>query len=466
MLFNSTDFLLFFAVFCAGYFVAQRSLFLRNLLVVVASYVFYGWWDYRFTSLLLFTSLLDYTIARLIDSSAGPARRRGLLVTSVVLNLGLLATFKYFNFFRGSFEALLDAFGSETHWKSWEIVLPVGISFYTFQSMSYVVDVYRRQMPACRNLVQFLAYVSFFPQLVAGPIERGTNLLPQFARTLKITAADLEAGFGLVVWGLFKKVVAADNLAPLVELVYQHATPSGPMVVMGTVAFGLQIYCDFSGYSDIARGLARFLGFELMLNFNLPYFATSLREFWHRWHISLSTWLRDYLYVPLGGSRKGPGRTYLNLGVTMLLGGLWHGAALTFVLWGVWHGAGLIVNRWWEKHRPWTRPLPAWLGWVGTQAFVFFGWMLFRANSIDQVIEFTRALTVWGLPSWWRPYLVNLAVLTAPLLLVEFSQWRSGRLSRPINLPLWSRAAVQAAMLLVVIAFWEPEAAPFIYFQF
>lgn len=466
MLFNSTDFLLFFVVFCCGYFLAQRSLMLRNVLVVVASYIFYGWWDYRFTSLLLFTSVLDYTVARLIDGSAISGRRRALLVTSVVINLGLLGVFKYFNFFRESFEALLASLGSDGHWQGWEIVLPVGISFYTFQSMSYVVDVYRRQMPACRNLVQFLAYVSFFPQLVAGPIERGTNLLPQFARTVRITAADLEAGLWLVIWGLFKKIVVADNLAPLVELVYQHGTPSAPLVVMGTVAFGLQIYCDFSGYSDIARGVARFLGFNLMLNFNLPYFATSLRGFWHRWHISLSTWLRDYLYVPLGGSRKGEGRTYLNLAVTMLLGGLWHGAALTFVLWGVWHGAGLIINRWWEKHRPWARPLPGWIGWLGTQAFVLYGWMLFRANSIDQVLEFTRALTVFDLPCWWRPYLLNLAVLAAPLLLVELSQWRSEKSSTPISLPRWSRAALQSAMLLVVIAFWEPEAAPFIYFQF
>ncbi len=466
MLFNSTDFLLFFALFCCGYFVAQRSLLLRNFIVVVASYVFYGWWDYRFTSLLLFTSVLDYTVARFMDVSVTSGGRRALLVTSVVINLGLLATFKYFNFFRESFESLLTTFGSTTHWQAWEIVLPVGISFYTFQSMSYVIDVYRRQMPACRNLLQFLAYVSFFPQLVAGPIERGTNLLPQFARTVRITAADLEAGLWLVVWGLFKKVVIADNLAPLVELVYQHATPSGPTVVMGTVAFGLQIYCDFSGYSDIACGVARSLGFNLMLNFNLPYFATSLRGFWHRWHISLSTWLRDYLYVPLGGSRKGDGRTYLNLGVTMLLGGLWHGAALTFVLWGVWHGLGLIVNRWWEQHRPWARPLPVWVGWLGTQVFVLYGWMLFRASSIDQVLAFSRALTVFKLPSWWQPYLLNLVVLTGPLLLIEIWQWRSNRLNVPLGLPRWSRAALQAAMLLVVIAFWEPEAAPFIYFQF
>jgi len=466
MLFNSNEFLLFFGLFCGAYIAAQRSLFLRNLIVVVASYVFYSWWDYRFTALLLFTSTLDFTVARLMERAAGPSRKQALLAISVVINLGVLAVFKYFNFFRESFEALLASFGWGAHWQGWQIVLPVGISFYTFQSMSYVVDVYRGKIAASRDYIQYLAYVSFFPQLVAGPIERGANLLPQFARTLKITAADVELGIWLVIWGLFKKVALADNLAPLVELVYQHAAPSGPVVVLGTLAFGLQIYCDFSGYSDIACGLAKLLGFRLMVNFNLPYFAPNVREFWRRWHISLSTWLRDYLYVPLGGNRSGAVRTYLNLGLTMLLGGLWHGAALTFVLWGLWHGLGLIAHRWWEQHRPWRRPLPLWVGWLGTQLFVLYGWMLFRAGSLDQVIEFTRALATLSAPSWWRPYVGNLLVLASPLLAMQVWQWRAGRLDTPLTIPRWGRAALQAAMLLIVIAFWEPEAAPFIYFQF
>jgi D-alanyl-lipoteichoic acid acyltransferase DltB (MBOAT superfamily) len=466
MLFNSNEFLIFFPLFCTAYFLAKGNLFLRNILVVGASYIFYGWWDMRFTLLLLFTSVLDFTLARLIDGARNAGRRRALVVTSVGMNLGVLGIFKYFNFFRGSLDSMLNLMGMDTHWKGWEVVLPVGISFYTFQSMSYVVDVYRRRFPASRDLVQFLAYVSFFPQLVAGPIGRGTDLLPQFAQTVRITAADLEAGLWLVLWGMFKKVVLADNLAPLVELVYRHPAQWGPIVVLGTVAFALQIYCDFSGYTDIARGLARWLGFELALNFNLPYAATTLRDFWHRWHISLSAWLRDYLYVSLGGNRRGEGRTYLNLAITMLLGGLWHGASLTFVLWGLWHGLGLAAHRWWTQHRPGGRPLPAWAGMIMTGLFVLYGWLLFRAQSLDDVLQLTAALGNLSLPHWWLPFLKNLIVLAFPLAAIEVWQWRTRNLDAPLSLPLFGRAVLQGAILLTVMAFWTPEAAPFIYFQF
>jgi len=467
MLFNSTDFLIFFGVFLLGYLLTQGNLFLRNLLVVVSSYVFYSWWDPRFTVLLLFTSVVDFVVARLLDQPPVEARGRVFLAASIVLNLGVLGVFKYFNFFRESFQSLLTTLGVETQWAGWNVVLPVGISFYTFQSMSYVVDVYRRQMPACHDWLRFLAYVSFFPQLVAGPIERGARLLPQFCRRLTITFADVEQGIWLAIWGMFKKVVLADNLAPLVELVYQQPTTSGPMVVLGTIAFGLQIYCDFSGYCDIACGVAKLLGFNLMLNFNLPYSATSLRDFWRRWHISLSTWLRDYLYVPLGGNRESQARTYVNLGITMLLGGLWHGASLTFVLWGLWHGLGLMANRWWEQRsRRHPSRCPAWLGWLATQAFVLYGWMLFRAVSLDQAIAFSGAWWNLSVPGWWFPYVKNLAVLAAPLAAMQLWQWRSGNLNAALRLPRWTRAALQAAMVLTIVAFWEPESSPFIYFQF
>jgi D-alanyl-lipoteichoic acid acyltransferase DltB (MBOAT superfamily) len=466
MLFNSDEFLKFFALFITVYCLARHKVWVRNSVIVVASYIFYSAWSYQFAGLLLFTSLLDYTVARLMNGTAATGRRRALLVTSIVLNLGVLGTFKYFGFFRDSFELLLNSLGMDARWKSLDIVLPVGISFYTFQSMSYVVDVYRRQMPATRNLVQFLAYVSFFPQLVAGPIERGQHLLPQFGSTRRITPTDLNVGIWLIVWGMFKKVVIADNLAPLVELVYRHPALSGPMIVLSTIAFALQIYCDFSGYSDIARGLARLLGFDLMLNFNLPFFAASLRDFWHRWHISLSTWLRDYLYIPLGGSKRGEARTYLNLGITMLLGGLWHGAALNFVLWGLWHGAGLIANRWWEQRRLWRRALPDWIAWLVTAVFVLYGWMLFRAGSLDQILQFNGALLNFSLPQWWRPYLTNLVVLASPLICMEVWQWRSGKLEGPLGWSLWPRATLQGAMVLTIAAFWDPEGAPFIYFQF
>lgn len=466
MLFNSNDFLVFFAGFALAYFIAQKSLFLRNLLIVVASYVFYSWWDYRFTGLLLLTSLLDFTLAWYIGNSSIEVKRRALLIGSIVLNLGVLSLFKYFNFFRESFEVLLQECGFTVHWPGWNVVLPVGISFYTFQSMSYVIDVYRRELPASRNLVQFLAYVSFFPQLVAGPIERATNLLPQFNRTLTITAAGVNYGVWLVIWGLFKKVVLADNLAPLVEMVYQPEITSGPMVVLGTLAFGLQIYCDFSGYTDIACGVAQMLGFKLMLNFNLPYASTSLREFWRRWHISLSTWLRDYLYLPLGGNRKGQGRTYMNLGITMLLGGLWHGAALTFVFWGAWHGLGLVLQRWWDELRPAGWRLPTWIAWGATMSFVLYGWLLFRANSVDLAMHLTTALGNLSLPRWWDSYAVSLAVIAAPLVAIQWWQWHCRDLKAPFHAPMWLRAMMQAAMVLAIAAFWKREAPAFIYFQF
>ena len=485
MLFNSNEFLGFFALFSAAYFVVRRHLVARNLLLVIASYIFYSAWDYRFAGLLLFTSVLDFCVALRVEAAPPGPRRRAWLAVSLGLNLGVLALFKYFGFFRQSLANLLNCLGVQAHWPVWQLILPVGLSFYTFQSMSYVIDVYRGQMPAWRSPLQFLAYDSFFPQLVAGPIGRGRQLLPQFARSLKITAEDLEWGLWLVLWGMFKKVVLADNLAPLVEMVYSHPATSGPMIVAATAAFGLQIYCDFSGYSDIARGLARLLGFDLELNFNLPAFATSLREFWHRWHISLSTWLRDYLYIPLGGARRGAARTYLNLAIVMLLGGLWHGAALTFILWGAWHGVGLMANRCWEPRQgpsPWPhaqppapgaslaaappRALPKGLAWVATQLFVLYGWLLFRANSLDQVLQLNGALANLSLPAWWRPYLTNLLLLSSPLVAMQLWQWRSQNLYPVLEWPHWRRGLIQAALLLLIAAYWKTDGASFIYFQF
>lgn len=466
MLFNSNDFLVFFSVFLIGYALVQGDLTSRNVLIVISSYVFYSGWDIRFTALLLFTTIFDFAIGRLMTDALSATRRKGLLFFSIAVNLGILGAFKYFNFFRESFEMLLSTFGIASNWQAWNVILPVGISFYTFQSMSYVIDVYRKEMPPSRNLIQFMAYVLFFPQLVAGPIERGTSLLPQFTRTLKITRFELESGLWLIVWGLFKKVVIADNLAPLVELVYQHPAISWPITAMGTIAFALQIYCDFSGYCDVASGIATVLGFKLMLNFNLPYFATSLRDFWRRWHISLSTWLRDYLYRPLGGSRATQPRTYLNLVVTMLIGGLWHGAALNFILWGLWHGLGLAINRLWGQNPRQHWAIPFWASWVLTQVFVLYGWMLFRAGSLDQIIDFTASLRSAELPRWWCTYLVNLALLVSPLLAMQIWQWHSRRLDVALSLNVWTRGVLQAVMLLLIVTFWQEEASAFIYFQF
>jgi alginate O-acetyltransferase complex protein AlgI len=461
MLFNSATFLQFFAAFGLLYYCVRHHLRARNVLIVAASYLFYGWWDYRFLALLLGSSLLDYSVGLGLDRLKDPRWRRLLVAVSIVGNLTVLGFFKYYGFFVASFVDLLARFGVQAHLPMWRVILPVGISFYTFQTMSYALDVYRREMPATRHVMDFLAYVSFFPQLVAGPIERGKHLLPQFSETRHITWPMVEEGIWLCLWGLFKKVVLADNLAPLVDLVYGHPRPGALMVAWATTAFGLQIYCDFSGYSDIARGTARMLGFDIMLNFNLPYVATSLREFWRRWHISLSTWLRDYLYIGLGGNRRGAARTYINLFITMLLGGLWHGAAWNFVTWGAWHGAGLAAERLWK----WRAPGRV-LAWLLTMSFVFYGWLLFRAGSWHRIVTLTGQLGDFVVPAWTWSYGLNLAVFGLPLAGMQFWQHRTGNLLPLFAWPLWRRALLQGVLLVAIVLFWEKAEVPFIYFQF
>jgi D-alanyl-lipoteichoic acid acyltransferase DltB (MBOAT superfamily) len=466
MLFHSNDFLFFLGFLLLAYYLVQWNNRARNVLLLLASYIFYGWWDYRFVGLLLFSSVVDFSLGLALGRCQSPRARKALVTASVLVNLGLLVTFKYFNFFQETLASQLAMLGIEAHWTALKVILPVGISFYTFQSLSYVIDVYRRAIPAAKNPLTFMAYVAFFPQLVAGPIERATHLLPQFTGSLDITAEKLERGIWLILWGLFKKVVLADNFAPLTDLAFGLTEPGAVAVVLGTLAFAFQIYCDFSAYSDIARGLATLFGFDLMLNFDLPYVARSVREFWHRWHISLSTWFRDYLYLPLGGNRCGQGRTYLNLTVTMLLAGIWHGAALNFVLWGCWHGAGLAVNHAWAARVQDRWRVPAWCRWVLTMAFVLYGWLLFRAGSVFQIWQLTCGMAHWSLPSWTGAFVVNLSVLALPLVLMQLWQYRSGNLLVPLTLPWWAKALLEGALLLFVVAYWEADAAPFIYFQF
>ena len=466
MLFNSTVFLQFFAAFLLLYFLCRNSLVLRNVLVVGASWLFYGWWDVRFLGLLIFSGCFDFLIGRLLGKAEAPRRRRLILAASVVVNLSLLGFFKYFNFFVDSMAVLLGALHIPFQTRTLAIVLPAGISFYTFQSLGYVMDVYRRQLPPTRSPLQYLAFVSFFPQLVAGPIHRGHDLLPQFARPLTITGAKLAEGAWLVILGLFKKVVIADNLAPLVQMVFDGPPSSGATTTAATVAFAVQIYGDFSGYSDIARGLGSVLGFDLARNFALPYFATSLREFWRRWHITLSRWLRDYLYISLGGNRQGHWRTSVNVLITMLLGGLWHGAAWNFVLWGAWHGLGLMVNRWWRERAAPAAGLSRWLAAPLTLLFVLYGWLLFRAGSFERVCALTRSLTIWDSPPWLPHYLLCILIFATPLLLLEFWQKKTDDELVILHQPAWLSGLVQGLMLLGIILFWEQRAVPFIYFQF
>ena len=345
MVFNSIQFVVFFAVVYGAYRILPHRA--QNWLLLVSSYVFYAAWDWRFLSLLIASTVVDYTVARYLDVLPDGPRRRRVLWISIGFNLGVLGFFKYFGFFVENFDALAQWFGVDVSVPVLHVVLPIGISFYTFMTMSYVIDVYRREIPATRHPLDFAVFVAFFPHLVAGPILRAPALLPQISSPRRITREQMVEGTWLVTWGLFKKVFVADNLATVANAVFaQGHSPSALEVLIAVYAFAFQIYGDFSGYSDIARGLSKWMGIELSLNFRFPYFVRSPQAFWRHWHISLSTWLRDYLYFPLGGNRGSQLATYRNLMITMILGGLWHGAAWPFVFWGIYQGALLVMYRW------------------------------------------------------------------------------------------------------------------------
>jgi D-alanyl-lipoteichoic acid acyltransferase DltB (MBOAT superfamily) len=471
MVFNSVQYFVLLAVVCALYWGLRGRRRARILVLLAASYVFYGAWDWRFTSLLALSSVVDYTVALRMEATDDAGRRRRLLLVSLAVNLGVLGFFKYFGFFVESAAALLEAVGMRADPPVLRIVLPVGISFYTFQTMAYTIDVYQRRFHAIRDFPVFATYVAFFPQLVAGPIERARRLLPQLQDPPHhLEPNDVTTGVALIGLGLFKKIVIADALAPVVDEVF--ASPEGAgwvAAVVATYAFALQIYADFSGYSDIARGSARLLGIRLVRNFEQPYLSRNITEFWRTWHISLSQWLRDYLYIPLGGNRRGPRRTMINLALTMLLGGLWHGAAWTFVFWGGLHGAYLAVHRLWRRRTPAdTEPLPRgrdiWRV-VGTFHLVCLAWVFFRADSftaaatmLARVATFAGGqLPVDGLP------LVLLA--GAVMLAIDIEQRRTGMHVPHLQRP-WVRGALAGAATAGVLLFSGQAAVPFLYFQF
>lgn len=397
MLFNSLDFAIFLPIFFTLYwFITSKSLKLQNLLIVIGSYIFYGWWDYRFLALIVFSTLVDYIIGleiwKVRDKKSN--LKFYLLLISICVNIGFLGFFKYYNFFVENFIEGFRFFGYELGSSTLNIILPVGISFYTFQTMSYTIDVYKGKMQPTKDFIGFAAFVSFFPQLVAGPIERASNLLPQILskRTFKYNKA-LE-GVRLIMWGLFKKVVIADALAPSVDEIFNnYSTYPSQILIVGAVFFAFQIYCDFSGYSDIARGLAKFLGLELMVNFNFPYFSRSIAEFWRKWHISLSTWFRDYLYIPLGGSRVGFSKSLRNVFIIFLVSGFWHGANWTFLAWGAIHALLFVPSFITKKNRNFLEdievsrfylPKPKDLIYIFyTFSIVTLAWIFFRANSIQ-----------------------------------------------------------------------------------
>lgn len=353
MLFNSVSFLIFLPiVFILYWFLINKKLRNQNLLILIASYVFYGLWDWRFLSLIVFSSFVDYFIGIKMEEVPEQKSKKLLMLLSIIINLGLLGFFKYYNFFVDSFVDLFGLIGITLNRGTLTILLPVGISFYTFQTLSYSIDIYRNKLKPTKDIVAFFAFVAFFPQLVAGPIERAVDLLPQFFKQRKFEYEFAISGLRLIVWGLFKKVVIADNLSKYVELIYGSPNDYyGVSVIIATVLFTFQLYCDFSGYSDIAIGVAKLFGFRLMTNFRTPFFSTTIKEFWTRWHISLSTWFKDYVYIPLGGNKTSWRKWAFILFLTFLISGLWHGAKWTFVVWGALNGIYLIVGSITERIR-------------------------------------------------------------------------------------------------------------------
>ena len=481
MLFNSFEFAFFFAVVYTAYLFLNKRLRLQNALLLAASCVFYGAWSWKFLLLLFVSAWIDYYAALRISRCTEAPARKFWLTASMVSNLSILGLFKYFTFFAGNFREVFLWFGfSRTPEFVMNIILPLGISFYTFQSMSYAIDVYRGKLKPVSRYNDFLLFVMFFPQLVAGPIERATHLLPQVLQKRHLSLGKFSEGAYLILWGLFQKTVIADQLAAIVNPVFISGGPYHPgEVLLAIYAFSFQILCDFSGYSNIARGLGKMMGFDIMENFRWPYFAVNPSDFWQRWHISLSSWLKDYLYVPLGGNRQGTLLTYRNLFLTMLLGGLWHGAAWTFIVWGAYHGILLIGHRLFvQVFKP---SLPNWPAndlrmkvWTIVRMLCFYhlvclGWLFFRAQSMGQVFEMLASFGHLGPDTANLIFLkeaVIAALLIVPLLVFQLWQYQKNDLYPFFKWHWLPRGTFYGMLLIGLVVFAAGGANEFIYFQF
>ena len=463
MLFVEFRFFWFFlAVFCVYWSLRENRS--RKIWLLLCSYTFYAAWDWRFLFLLMGSSALDFFVGMRLARTENPRARRGWLIMSLCANLGTIAIFKYCNFFISSAAVFLGWLGLPASLHTLNIIIPVGVSFYTFHSMSYTIDVYRGKMRAVTSFVDVACFIGFFPQMVAGPIVRAAQFLPQLQALRKFSDVDVRGALVLFLVGFVKKACIADGVAPTVDKYFDSpANYSAGSAWLAVLFYGIQIYCDFSGYTDMAIACARLLGYELTLNFNFPYLARSVAEFWHRWHFSLSSWLRDYLYIPLGGNRGNRWFVARNIMITMLLGGLWHGAAFTFVLWGAFHGAGLCLEHAfaerWEKVWKWLR-------WVITFHLVVFGWILFRAQSLDQAGSFISRLFAPGSATLWSAPVIAAVVVVIGLQLlpdkrVENFQFRLERM-RPVVI------AAGLAILILFVGATVPSqgVAPFIYFRF
>ncbi len=473
MLFDTPVFFVFLTIVVACYWLLGWRK--QNVFLLFASYFFYGWWDWRFLSLIVISTVVDFYCAKNIASSSNRVRRKALLTISVVLNLGFLGFFKYFNFFADSLSTAMSAVGFPISISFLRILLPPGISFYTFQALAYIVDVYFDRLAPAESLPDYALFINFFPHLIAGPIQRPSHLLPQVQAPRAFNSQQFIDGVMLILSGLFRKCVIADNCALLANAAFngKMGEPTLPIVLLGTYAFAWQIYGDFSGYSDIARGAAQLMGFHFMVNFRQPYLAVSLQDFWRRWHISLSTWLRDYLYIPLGGSRHGEKRTYRNLMATMLLGGLWHGANWTFLVWGGIHGLGQSLERAIRVQRSGQTPQVVHLSRfrLWTKRIIIFhliclAWIFFRAQSIHDAIGFLHGLQI---PNW-RPELFTaykfLALFSLPLFAMDLlletrdEEFLFQKMEPRVQ---WVYAS---ALTVIVALFSANQSNAFIYFQF
>ncbi len=464
---DSSIYFIFLALVTAIYWrLSRRS---QNILLLAASYFFYAWWDWRFLLLMAASTSADYWAARRLHASTDPGTRRIFLAGSLALNFCFLGYFKYFNFFVDSFAGLatLAGFQQLPH-ALWKVILPPAISFYTFQEVAYIVDVYQRKLDPADSLLDYALFISFFPHLIAGPIQRPGHLLPQVHQARRFDPEKAFDGCMLILSGLFRKCVIADSCAQLANAAFDGRMGSSAWVtLLGAYAFAFQIYGDFSGYSDIARGSAQLLGFHFMVNFRQPYLATSLQDFWRRWHISLSSWLRDYLYVPLGGNRLSAPRTYINVLLTMLIGGLWHGASWNFVLWGALHGGVLAAER---KLRPQDPQSTAmrWLQRFAVFHVVCFAWIFFRASTLRASFSMIAAIskTDWRWSGSYAPAFLCLAIFSLPLVAIDLYMERSAEEypTQHASFALQLGAATAALLLIAFGAAYEP--APFVYFQF
>ncbi|MDO4763891.1 MAG: MBOAT family O-acyltransferase [Flavobacteriaceae bacterium] len=482
MLFNSIEFAIFLPiVFLLYWFVFQRNLKLQNFFIVIVSYIFYGWWDWRFLLLILFSTLVDFTLGIWLDKENNQQKRRYLLATSLIINLGFLGFFKYYNFFIENFIEAFSFFGSKPNIQTLQILLPVGISFYTFQTLSYTIDVYRKKLTPTNDFIAFSAFVSFFPQLVAGPIERATNLLPQFYKKRSFNNALASDGMRQILWGLFKKMVIADNCAHYANIIFNNYNEyTGSTLFLGAVFFAFQIYGDFSGYSDIAIGTSKLFGFNLSKNFNLPYFSRSVAEFWRRWHISLSTWFKDYLYIPLGGSKGGDWMRIRNTFIIFLVSGFWHGANWTFIVWGFLNALFIMPSIIMKTNRnnldvvaennifPSIKEL---LQMGTTFLLITISWVFFRAESLTHAVDYIGRMIATYNVGVGYPYKLldgDFSIFVFIFIMISF-EWMMRNKPHSFYFNSYKFPMLRWSIYTIItllILWFAGEEEKFIYFQF